>query len=171
IEIDDLVRDPDAPRGSPPVLEFAGSVDGPGPISVTAGEAVLPTIRFTAPFFAPQDMFSATAVIGAPTWSKAVEIPVSAAIAGVRVAAGAPDISITQGGRAVAHLSVSSLGGPDTQISFFMVAAPQGIVLDPGTQAFPLPRGSSISVDLTFTARADASLGSHDLQGLEYSAF
>lgn len=172
IAVFDLERDPDAPAGSPPVLVLAGSVEGPGPIQAVAGEAVLTTIRFTAPASPAQDAFSATAVMQSAAWPQPVRIPITASVAGIEVNAAVRTLSIQQGGRATANLTVKSLGGPDTQVDFFMVAAPQGIFLDSGTQTtFPVPRGATVPVKLVFTAQQDAPTGTHELQGLEFKAF
>jgi hypothetical protein len=82
ISVFDLERDPDAPPGSPLILVPAGSVDGPGPIAVEESEAVLVTVRFSAPESPVEDSFSATAVIVGDGWPAPVQIPASANIAG-----------------------------------------------------------------------------------------
>jgi hypothetical protein len=172
IEVFDLETDPDP--AVPPdsrILVLVGSVDGSGPIAVDAQEAVLASIRFRAPVSSPQDTFSATAVMGGPTWARPLRIPITATVAGLEVHPLVAHLSITQGGRAIVPLRVQSLGGPDTSVNFFMVVAPQGIFLDPGFQTFPVARGAIVSVDLSFVAQPDAPLGSHELQGLEFTAF
>src|SRR5215813_13502601 len=48
VETDNVVRDPDSRPGHPPLLtlEVAQQVDGPGPIQVSPGQAILATVQF-----------------------------------------------------------------------------------------------------------------------------
>lgn len=170
ILIFDVQKNPDAP-GAPPVLVPAGSVEGPGPVSVVGGEAVLVKVRFRAPLQPPQDTFTATAVIAGDNWSMEFSISVQASIGGISVQFQPRILNIVQGGRATAQLQVRSLGGPPTDVSFFMVAAPQGISLDGGGLTVPVGSHETATRTVTFVAQLDAEPGTHELQGLRFSAF
>jgi Domain of unknown function (DUF4185) len=171
VEVFDLERgDPDAPPGTLELMPV-GSVDGQGPIAVSANEAVLVSVRFTAPMPPSADAFAATAVMVALTWPAPVRIPLTATVAGVEVDVITPSFRIAQGGTATAKLMVRSLGGPDARVNFFSLTAPQGVFTDPATQSCFVPRDGAVPFDLVFRADRQAPPGVHELQGLAFNAF
>src|SRR5262245_49920620 len=74
VETDDVVSDPDVPPGHPPILtlQLALEVNGPGPIQVFAGQAILTTVQFSCPADPSQVQFSATAVMDGPELTKPI---------------------------------------------------------------------------------------------------
>src|SRR5215831_6411939 len=64
VETADVVITHEGPHGGPVAsLQTALTVDGPGPIPVDAGQAVLVSVEFSCPIDPPQTAFRATAVI------------------------------------------------------------------------------------------------------------
>ena len=64
VETADVVITHEGPHGSPVAsLQTALTVDGPGPIPVDAGQAVLVSVEFSCPIDPPQTAFRATAVM------------------------------------------------------------------------------------------------------------
>jgi hypothetical protein len=64
VETADVVITREGPHGSPVAsLETVLTVDGPGPIPVDAGQAVLVSVEFSCPIDPPQATFRATAII------------------------------------------------------------------------------------------------------------
>jgi hypothetical protein len=64
VETDDVVIDPDGPGGRPvAVLEPALQVDGPGPIQVSAEQAIQVFVEFSCPPDPPVGVFQATIVL------------------------------------------------------------------------------------------------------------
>ena len=64
VETADVVITHEGPHGGPVAsLQTALTVDGPGPIPVDAGQAVLVSVEFSCPIDPPQAAFRATAVI------------------------------------------------------------------------------------------------------------
>src|SRR5262245_42341816 len=82
VETDDVVRDPDSPPGHPPllILEVALEVNGPGPIEVFSGQAILATVQFSCPADPPQSKFLATAVMDGPGLTKPMRVPIIATV-------------------------------------------------------------------------------------------
>jgi hypothetical protein len=126
METDDVVQDPDGLHGSIPVLQFAGAVNGPGPIAVSAGQALLVTVEFACPADPPSAKFTTgVAVHGFPAPGR---IPVSATAALGRLEAISLDSPpMLPGGNATFHFRVSSSRGRDVPISFVFdtASAPQ----------------------------------------------
>src|SRR5262249_32548919 len=80
VETDDVVRDPDSPPGHPPLLtlEVAQEVNGPGPIQVFSGQAILATVQFSCPADPPESKFLATAVMDGPGLTTPMRVPIIA---------------------------------------------------------------------------------------------
>ena len=76
VETEDVVSDPNGLHGSIQVLQPALTVNGPGPIQVFAGEAVLVFVQFTAPVDPRKTTFQATAVVEGAGLPSPVRIPI-----------------------------------------------------------------------------------------------
>ena len=164
---------PPGHTGPPPLeLVAALSIDGPGPISVSVDQAVIAVVGFSAPASPTKAAYSATCVMVGDGWSQPVSFAVAASVEAVRVDLLASNITIIQGGRASLPGTITWLAGPETDVDFLDFA-----VVDFGIRAESLSvpvlpnQSTPIPFTITLTATTDAPPGTHELFGLEFSAF
>ena len=144
METDDVVQDPGGPHGSIPVLQFAGAVNGPGPMPVSAGQALLVTVEFGCPADPP----SASSL---PEWPCRDSLRRVASRSPRRPRWGRSEaISLDSppmlpGGNATFHFRISSSRGRDVPISFYFrtASAPQFSAL---AQSGTVPSGGNIDL-------------------------
>ncbi len=162
-----LVRDPDVPH-SPPAWEFADQVDGAGPISIDAGEALIVTVNFACPALPAKQTYTAVAVVvldGAGQ-NPVLQIPISAT-----VEREALSISITSApatfvaGQVQSFQFVFASSFRSNITGFFKLESPNPPFssLDPDPMFPAVPAMGSLNVTLPVACAGDAAVGSYSL--------
>ena len=162
-----LVRDPDVPH-SPPAWEFADQVDGAGPISIDAGEALIVTVNFACPALPAKQTYTASAVVvldGAGQ-NPVLQIPISAT-----VEREALNISITSApatfvaGQVQSFQFVFASSFRSDITGFFKLDSPNPPFssLDPDPMFPAVPAMGSLNVTIPVACAGDAAVGSYTL--------
>jgi hypothetical protein len=128
LETFDITDDPEipVPKGFPvaKTLVLSRRVDGPGPIQADAGQPVLATLRFEAPFRGPLlptplSTFAGFVSMTGDGLPNPARLPVRAIVAEVRVDIPFNQIGIIQGGKAQTPVRATLVAGPDTTVTIY----------------------------------------------------
>lgn len=157
-----LVREPDAPPGTPRVWDTVAQADPPGPIGLHP--AVLATVRFACPAHNPQDSYHAT-VVFTPTdpAQSGASLPVTAAVRppdiSLRVIAG-PD-AIFAGDTQELTVRLSSTFEVDRPV-FVTVTPVSGFETSPTPASLNVPANGSADVSRPLKCLAGTPVGRYD---------
>ncbi|MGC4054983.1 MAG: hypothetical protein QM757_39585 [Paludibaculum sp.] len=162
LEVLALERDPDVPH-APPAWQTVNTANGPGPISVEPGEALIIRIGFTCPVHPALDSYTATAVAAS---SSAPQTPLlQLAISGtvspgtVSIASLAP-LSIAPGQTVPFPFRLSSSLRHDAGGVFTCDSrTPSPFTSDTSPQFPTLPAGGTLDVALPVTCAAGTAAG------------
>jgi hypothetical protein len=147
-------------RGGGPVRSWSSVLtpdtrtDGAGPVSVPGGELV----QIDLVDVAAQTQAAATLTI-TTSWGT-VQAPVTVFVGQVKASIDNTNLSVPQGRSVDLPVTVTSLGGPDTDVSFSAGDPVPGIDLtNPGVH---VPGGQTVHANLHFQVSRDAPVGPHD---------
>jgi hypothetical protein len=152
---------------SPPkkikLLEPRGlSSDGVKPLAVKAGQEVLVRVAYTAP---DEGTCAGTLIIQGDNWQP-IEVGLSFFVVDVLTTFAATSLEIAQGGTATLPILVSSLAGPDVDVTYVLSV----FQFDTGLSLLPLPEPIHLKAgeknkpaSLTFQADTLAPLGSNNV--------
>ncbi|MFA5018252.1 MAG: hypothetical protein WC504_11950, partial [Methylobacter sp.] len=157
---------PHGHKGSQKQIKFLEprglSSDGVKPLAVKAGQEVLVRVAYTAP---NEGTFAGTLIIQGDNWQP-IEVGLSFFVVDVLTAFVATSLKIAQGNMATLPILVSSLAGPDVDVTYVLSA----FQLDTGLSLLPLPEPIHLEAgernklaSLTFQADPLAPLGPNNV--------
>jgi hypothetical protein len=156
IETQDLVREADGQHGSIFVWETALKVNGPGPIQVEAGQAVMVFVDFACPPDPPTSAFRATVVLAG---LGNITILATADLGRVEFFLPSTPVILPGQTEALQFQILSSLGHEVSGVFSTDLAFEPHFSSDP---QFPtIPAGATVAVTLPVTCAAGTSPGTH----------
>lgn len=141
--------------------------DGSTPLSVEKDQLLLARVNFTAPANPTTDSFRANLLIIGQGWN-VVSVQMTAMVGQVVTTLIDTSITIPQGESGELNLSVQSLVGPGTFVSYELATSLPGITLT--SSPVEVPKGTKVPATLTFNVALSVPVGGYSLAIME-SAF
>jgi len=160
METDDVVTDPDGPHGGIQVLQFAQAVDGPGPIDVSEGQALLITVEFSCPADPRVAKFQAVVAVHGFPASASVSVVATAALGRVD-GVGLDGPPMLPGSTATFHFRLFSSKGHDVPALFIYDASETHFAAP--ARSVTVPAGGSVDLAVPVTCASGTPEGQYSL--------